>query len=63
MKQDKLLMKLLKVSSIAHLLVRTNKGDLHKVLRDTDKDYHYTLDSVPVDKETAKELIKLYENI
>jgi hypothetical protein len=39
-------MKLLKVSTLAHLLARTNQGDLHLVLRLGEDKYHITLDSV-----------------
>lgn len=59
MKNHKEIMKLLKVESIAFLIAKTNQGELSKVLRLKDNDYHYTLDSVTLDNETAEALIKL----
>ena len=59
MNKDKALIRLLKVKSISYFLARTDLGDLYKVLRKDDDDYHYTLDSVPLDKETTEELLKL----
>lgn len=59
MKKEKALMKLLKVTTISYLLMKTNQGELTKSLRLNDEDYHYTLDSVELDKETVAELFKL----
>lgn len=59
-KQDREIMKLLKVNTISYLIASTTPlGELRKVLRYGEDDYHYTLDSVQLDKETAKELIKI----
>ena len=57
MNKDKLLMKLLKVSTISYTVAHTDKGTLRKVLRSNEDFYHYTLDAVPLDKETTKELL------
>lgn len=59
MNKDKSLIRLLKVKSISYFLARTDLGDLYKVLRKDDDDYHYTLDSVPLDKETTDQLVQL----
>ena len=59
MNKDKAILRLLKVNTISYHLAYTNNGELRKVLRKDDDDYHYTLDSVPLDKETTEELLKL----
>jgi len=60
MKQDNELMRILKVSEIRHLIATTNNGQLFKVLRFGEIEYHYTLDAVPLNKEKTEEIIKLY---
>lgn len=59
MNKDKAIIRLFKLDSIAYLIARTNKGDVHKVLRKDDDTYHYTLDSVPMDKEQEAEFVKI----
>lgn len=59
MNKDKALMKLLKVKTISYLIAKTDMGELNKCLRLADDDYHYTLDSVQLDKDTTKELLKI----
>jgi len=60
MKQDKELMRILKVSELRHLIATTNNGELNKVLRFNEDEYFYTLDSVPLEKDKQEEVIKLY---
>lgn len=57
-KKDKALMKLLGVNSISYLIASTSMGELRKALRIQEEDYHYTLDSVQLDKDKTRELIK-----
>lgn len=58
-KKDKALMRLLAVNSISYLIATTSMGELHKSLRLQEDDYYYTLDSVQLDKDKTRELIKL----
>lgn len=57
--KDKQIMKLLKVNQISYTLGMTSLGELRKCLRLNDEDYHYTLDSVELDKEITKELLNI----
>jgi len=59
MKQDNELMRILKVNEIRHLIVSTDKGELCRVIRKGEDNYHYTLDAVPLDKEKTAEVVKL----
>lgn len=60
MKNDKELIRLLKVEYIAHPIVNTSKGLLSKVLRKGEDQYFLTLDAVPLSEELSKQI---YENI
>ena len=60
MKQDKELIRLLKVEYIAHPIVNTSKGLLAKVLRKGEDEYFLTLDAVPLSSELSKQI---YANI
>lgn len=59
MKNDKNIMKLLKVNEISYVIANTSLGEIRKCLRLNEDDYYYSLDSVTLDKETTKELLKL----
>lgn len=59
MNKDKAIIRLLGLESISYLIAQTDKGEIKKVLRKNDQDYHYSLDSVPLDKEKTEELLKL----
>ena len=51
-KSDKEIMRILKVEYIARPLMNTSKGLLSLVVRNTEDEYHLTLDAVPLEKET-----------
>lgn len=57
--QDNEIMRVLKVSEVRRIICNTNKGVLELMLRKGDTKYFLTLDSVPLDKETNKELMDL----
>ena len=63
--KDNLIMKVLKISEISHILAKTNKGDLTLRLayEETEKDYKFVLDAVPVEDKQNKELLDLFEGI
>lgn len=53
-------MYLLKINDVRHLICNTSKGPLElKIVKD-ENEYFFTLDAVPVDKQTNKDLLKLY---
>lgn len=64
-KIDNEIMKLLKISSIDHIIARTSLGDLTLRLHweGTSEDYVFVLDSVQQDKETNQKLLKLFYGI
>ena len=49
-----------KVDKLSHLICHTNAGPLEISIRKDENEYYITLDSVPVDKELNRELLKLY---
>lgn len=51
---------MLKLHALKHLICNTNQGALEVNIRKDENEYFFTLDSVPVDKNTNKELCKLY---
>ena len=53
-------MQALKVHTIKHLICNTNQGPLEVNIRKEENEYFFTLDSVALDKQTNKELLKLY---
>lgn len=55
-KQDKELIRLLKVEYIAYPIANTSKGLLAKVLRKDEDEYFLTLDAVPLTEELAKQV-------
>ena len=57
--QDNEIMKLLHTSEVRRVICNTNKGVLELVIRKGENRYFLTLDSVPLDKETNKELMDL----
>jgi hypothetical protein len=57
--QDKKIMNLLKVNKVSHTIAHTSLGDLKYELSAGQDDYVIVLDSVPVSKDIAKEIIKL----
>jgi len=64
-KRDNKVMEHLKVSEINHFIARTNRGELmlHLPYQGTSEDYWFILDSVRVDPEANKELIKSFNGI
>lgn len=59
LKRDQEVMKKLKVSSMAYLVLRTNMGDVHLNLRFGEDHYFLSLDSVPMEKEKQDEMMAL----
>jgi len=59
LKRDQEIMKKLKVSSLAYILLRTNMGDVHLNLRFGEDHYFLSLDSVPMEKEKQDELMAI----
>ena len=49
-----------KVDKLSHLICHTNAGPLEISIRKDENEYYITLDSVPVEKELNRELLKLY---
>ena len=64
-KQDNMLMRALRLDEIRHILCHSDKGDIALMLRkgETERDYRFVLDSVPVDAEKNKELTKIFNNV
>lgn len=64
-KQDNMLMRALRLDEIRHILCHSDKGDIALMLRkeQTERDYRFVLDSVPVTDEKNKELTKIFNNI
>ena len=62
---DNQVMKLLKISSIDHIIARTSLGDLTLRLQKegTSEDYVFVLDSVVQDKDTNQALLKAFNGI
>ena len=62
---DNQVMKLLKISSIDHIIARTSLGDLTLRLHweGTSEDYAFVLDSVVQDKDTNQALLKAFNGI
>jgi len=62
---DNQVMKLLKISSIDHIIARTSLGDLTLRLHweGTSEDYVFVLDSVVQDKDTNQALLKAFNGI
>ena len=58
-KRDQEIMRKLKVSSMAYLILRTNMGDVHLNLRSGEDHYFLSLDSVPMEKEKEVELMAI----
>ena len=50
----------LKLSSIQHYIARTSSGDLYLTYK-KDGNHQFFLDSVPLDKDTNKDLLNLYD--
>jgi len=50
----------LKVHTLKHLICNTNSGPLELNIRKEENEYFFTLDSVPLDKNTNRDLLKLY---
>ncbi len=59
LQEDKHIMTLLGVSELSRVIAHTNKGYLTLLLRKNEDKYHLILDSVPLDKETNKELMEM----
>lgn len=59
-KRDLQTMYVLKVKEIRHPICNTSLGLLELKIVQDQNEYFFTLDSVPVDKATNRELIKLY---
>lgn len=59
LKRDQEVMRKLKVSSMAYLVLRTNMGDVHLNLRKDEDHYFLSLDSVPMEKEKEDEMMAL----
>lgn len=59
LKKDDQIMKILKVSEVRRLICGTEKGMLELFIRKGENNYALSLDSVPLDKETNKELMDL----
>lgn len=57
--KDNEIMRLLKTSEVRRIICNTGKGILELMLRKGDVKYFLTLDSVPLDKGTNKELMDL----
>ena len=64
-KQDNMLMRALRLDEIRHILCHSDKGDIALMLRkgETERDYRFVVDSVPVDDEKNKELTKIFNNV
>jgi hypothetical protein len=62
---DNQVMKLLKISSMDHIIARTSLGDLTLRLywEGTSEDYVFVLDSVVQDKDTNQALLKAFNGI
>jgi len=60
--QDNLIMRVLNVDHIAHIIANTNKGTLTLILRKggNENDYRFSLDAVPYEDKTNKELLNLF---
>jgi len=56
-------MRILKVSVLNHLILKTDKGDLTLQIRKGEETYQFVLDSVPVSEEKQKELETFYKGI
>lgn len=53
-------MYLLKIKSLRHPICKTPLGELDLNITEETQAYYFTLDAVPVDKDTNKNLLKLY---
>jgi len=51
LKKDQELIKALKVNTISHILCKTDKGELHLLLRKNASSYELMLDQIPFSKE------------
>lgn len=58
-KQDKEIIRVLKLDRVSHLIRQTDLGELSITLRKGSDDYFMTLDSVPLEKYKNDELMKL----
>lgn len=62
LKQDDMIMKLLSsmnVDRINRVICNTNQGALELEIRKGERDYHFVLGAVPLNKELSKELMNL----
>lgn len=57
--QDDQIMKLLDLKEIRRVICNSDKGYLNLVIRKGEKEYHLTLDAVPLPKELNKEIMDL----
>lgn len=64
-KIDNVAMMALKLLEIRHIIAQTDKGELSLMLRKggTGKDYRFILDSVPLEEEKNKEMMKLFNGV
>lgn len=60
LKTDERIMKLLKVSEIRYHIGTTNLGPIDLMLRYGEQDYHFLLDSTPLEKERNDEMLKIF---
>lgn len=60
--RDNQIMRVMKLYSISHLIANTDKGTLTLTLvkGGNENDYRFSLDAVPYDDKTNKELLQLF---
>jgi len=64
-KEDMEVIKVLNLNEIRHIIAYTDKGDLALMIRkgETERQYHFVLDAVPVGEAENKELTKVFNNV
>lgn len=63
--RDQAMMRALKVDELKHVLCHTSKGVLTLNIRkgESERDYHFVLDAVPLTKEANKEMFEKFSPI
>ena len=58
--KDTKIMKILKVSEIRYHIGSTNLGPIDLMLRYGESDYHFLLDSTPIEKEENDKMLEIF---
>jgi len=58
--KDQKIMRILKVSELRYHIGSTNLGPLDLMLRYGEEDYHFLLDSNPLEKDENESMLKLF---